>query len=269
MMPVASPGRTCLVLCPSHLGSTVSPQAWREAISAITQSQQMLGTRVIQVLLADEPASAPVAEIFAQAGYGDLAKLRYLQRRVDDLPARWPLPRGLRLLPFSNATRPLFEQAIRASYVDSLDCPALHEVRPINEVIESHKAAGAFRPDWWQVLVRDGSGSRREGGGVIPVGVLLLAGMGEKTGGLELVYLGLAPEARGKGLARYLLNVASRATFECHEQILTLAVDDANKRAIALYESCGFRLLRRRRVLARDLVRNCPLGSPIHVVDPA
>lgn len=257
IMPVAAKGRSCLVLCPSRLGKSVTPQAWREAISEIAQFQRACGTRVMQVLLAQWPSADPVAGVFAAEGFGELATLCYLHRPAAPPMLQTTLPAGMRLLQFTEAVRPLFERAVAASYIQSLDCPALHKVRPMDEVMEGHAGAGEFRPEWWHVLVREG-----RTGELAPVGVLLLAGIGEDAAaGLELVYLGMAPAMRGRGLARHLVGVALEAASRTRGGSLTLAVDDRNAPALALYESSGFELLQRRRVLGRDLVRQCALGE--------
>jgi ribosomal protein S18 acetylase RimI-like enzyme len=71
----------------------------------------------------------------------------------------------------------------------------------------------------------------------------------------ELVYLGLAPEARGKGIARGLLALAIARLGTRAERVLACAVDLQNAPALKLYERLGFRRFATRIavVRARDL----------------
>ena len=62
----------------------------------------------------------------------------------------------------------------------------------------------------------------------------------------ELVYLGVVPEARGRGIGRALLAQAMRDTAEMGLPQMGLAVDVANQPAVRLYEEAGFKEIRRR-----------------------
>jgi ribosomal protein S18 acetylase RimI-like enzyme len=95
----------------------------------------------------------------------------------------------------------------------------------------------------WGVLV-DGAGKA--------MGCLLLGEIPARRC-LELVYLGLVPEARGRGLGRILmqrvLGIASRRHFE----VTTLAVDAANVPAVGLYRRCGYVSVAQRIAMIRRL----------------
>ncbi len=162
------------------------------------------------------------------------------------------LPSGFRLASYAPAVRHLFARAIERSYVGSLDCPRMVGLRTADEALRSHRDSGEHRPEWWHVLLQ-----RREAGEV-PVGVLLLAGVGRNAaGGLELVYIGLAPEARGRGLGDLLLRVALHAASQTEGAAVTLAADEANAPALALYRRHGLTRLQRRTAMLRDLREDC------------
>ena len=57
---------------------------------------------------------------------------------------------------------------------------------------------------------------------------------------VELVYFGLAPAARGRGLARLLLQHGLWSCAEADCGTMTLAVDRDNAPAVRLYQDCGF-----------------------------
>jgi ribosomal protein S18 acetylase RimI-like enzyme len=139
------------------------------------------------------------------------------------------LEAGFQAVHWSETNRQLFAEAILASYQQTLDCPALVGLRTIDEIIEGHMAAGQFSPElWWAVRHGDD-----------PVGVMLLSPLPQRSA-MELVYLGLAPAWRGRGLGSRLLG---HGLAQAHQRGLTsmlLAVDDLNKPAVRLYQSQGF-----------------------------
>jgi ribosomal-protein-alanine N-acetyltransferase len=63
---------------------------------------------------------------------------------------------------------------------------------------------------------------------------------------VEVVYLGLAPEARGRGLGRALMLHGLGLVQQRPERVMALAVDQRNTPAVALYARLGFRTVRRR-----------------------
>jgi mycothiol synthase len=127
--------------------------------------------------------------------------------------------------------------------VETLDCPELCGLRETRDVLDSHRSAGRFDPAlWWMV--------RREGK---PAGALLL-NPSPAQGHVELVYLGLAPELRGCGVARRLMLTGLSALAGRAERDVTLAVDTRNTPALRLYESLGFRPFARRTALVRPIV---------------
>ena len=241
---VAAAGGMCLLLCPGDLGEA-PPVAARAAVAAAVASATAAdpSVRLVQALRPTE--HDPLDPILHALGFRHLADLLYLARRVQRPPRESETrpPDRTSVVTYAAATHDLFARAIEASYVGSLDCPAMHALRTIDEVIAAHKGAGAFRPDWWQVLVADGAPTE-------PLGVLLLAGTPD-GGGTEIVYLGLSPAARGRGLAAWLVRRAMAVAGAAPGKLLTLAVDARNVPAQRLYERCNFRRVHGRRVMVR------------------
>ena len=56
----------------------------------------------------------------------------------------------------------------------------------------------------------------------------------------EIYIIGTAPEARGRGLGRLLVNASLRHLSERASGVAAIYVDDANAAAVALYETAGF-----------------------------
>jgi len=78
-----------------------------------------------------------------------------------------------------------------------------------------------------------------------PVGALLLA-PSPSTDSTEVIYLGLVPDARGRGLGSALLAHGMALAVQRPEPNIGLAVDARNSPALALYTHAGFCALRRR-----------------------
>ena len=179
-----------------------------------------------------DPAS-PLARALGRAGFDRLAVLVYLRRAVWPLDRHLLLPAGLRWCHYSPFRRRQFAQTIARTYEDSLDCPKMAGLRTVRQTIAAHRHTGRFSPrTWWIAL--DG----REA-----VGISLLNNF---QGRGELVYLGTVPEARRRGIGRALLCRAIRDTAEMGLPQMGLAVDADNVPAVRLYQSMGFKEIRRR-----------------------
>jgi ribosomal protein S18 acetylase RimI-like enzyme len=167
--------------------------------------------------------------------------MHHLEHSLDDLPA--PEQRTeLRLETFRSVRHEQFTSVLQRTYEGTLDCPELNGVRTLDEIITGHRAEGKFSPDrWWLALHEDR-----------PVGVVLLA---ELLDGLswDLSYLGLAPEARGRGLGRALLDHALHFAREHLATRLILSVDGRNEPARRLYRAAGFTEFESREVLLQFL----------------
>jgi ribosomal protein S18 acetylase RimI-like enzyme len=237
---VPAPGRTAMLFAPSLSEFPETAAAAQLAIETALHDARDDGILLVQAML--EPADAAGKTVFAAAGLNQLATLCYMERRPPLHPVRFELPADLTLAPYEARTHALFAAAITRSYEQTLDCPALSGARDIHDVIEGHRSVGIFDPQLWSVILR----------GEEPVGCLLLAEIPARNG-LELVYLGLAPEARGRGLARILMQRLLAIASRRHSAVTTLAVDAANVPALRLYRRCGFTSVAQRVAMIRKL----------------
>lgn len=239
-LPVHSPGRTVLMMSSSTGSSRTMPSIISLCIDAGCRSLDPAAVQMVQLLL--EPTDTRVADAMREIGFVDLADLIYLQRTLSRAPAEPPVPEGCRLLNYSPETHSHFARGILASYEQSLDCAVLHGRRDIQDVIEGHKASGEFDPRLWFCLVEH----------EIELGVLLLAPLpGHMT--MELVYIGLAPHARGRGIGDFFLKLALHRTATADLRMLTLAVDQVNAPALHLYHRHGLAEVHRRLAMIRSL----------------
>ena len=76
--------------------------------------------------------------------------------------------------------------------------------------------------------------------------LLQLLAPSPSTDSTEVIYLGLVPEARGRGLGSALLAHGMTLAAQRPEPNIALAVDARNSPALALYTHAGFCALRRR-----------------------
>ena len=110
-------------------------------------------------------------------------------------------------------------------------------MRNLEEVLEGHQAQGIHNPEqWWLALQANEA-----------VGVLLLAEISESQG-WDLSYVGVVPEARGRGIGRELTCKALQEARAAGATQITLAVDTRNRPAWSLYLDLGFESFDRREV---------------------
>jgi ribosomal protein S18 acetylase RimI-like enzyme len=237
---VPSAGRTAMLFAPSLTEFPQAAAASQAAIGGALEDARASGVALVQAMM--EPADGAGKSVFAAAGLTQLATLTYMERKPPVQPPPVSLPADLVLAPYEASTHEQFKKAILASYQETLDCPAMSGLRDAEDVIAGHKAVGPFDPQLWSVMLRGGR----------PVGCLLLAALPARHA-LELVYLGLAPEVRGQGIGRLLMNrvlaIASRRQFDW----ATLAVDASNHPAAKLYRRCGYSSVAQRVAMIRKL----------------
>lgn len=201
------------------------------------------GGRLGQVLLDTDDRSA--LEAYRGAGFTVLTDLLYMRRGLRT-PA-WPsIPKppigGLHTESWDGRNESTIIDVMERTYEGTLDCPELCGLRRTRDVYESHRSVGSFDPDFWWIIQVDDQA----------LGLALLNPSPELDS-VELVYLGLAQELRGKGVARWALAQAGSAASSRRESWLTCAVDARNFTARKLYEALGFSEFARRVAMVRIL----------------
>lgn len=137
----------------------------------------------------------------------------------------------------------LFVSALDSTYLETLDCPELCGMRDTRDVLESHRATGKFDPRYWWLLIDEAG---------VPGACLLLNPCPEQRT-IELVYLGLAPATRGRGIGRALITYGLGITCATRNGWdVACAVDDRNAPARNLYESLGFVAFGKRAALVKQ-----------------
>lgn len=218
-----------------------------EAACKHLQSQRPQVVKMAQALT--EPAHGWAKEAYLAAGFMHVGDLTYL-RRASAAEQVLPPPNlgetvELRTFADIEATAgragadAMFGAALTASYEQTLDCPELCGMRSIEDVLDSHRSTGQFDSRlWWVILERTPSTPQQQRK---PLGCLLLNPCKDQQT-IELVYIGLATGARGRGWAKpLLLHGMSVALRGRRGYEVACAVDDRNAPARNLYASLGFR----------------------------
>jgi ribosomal protein S18 acetylase RimI-like enzyme len=222
------PGNTAIAMFPAPEEYGIRADDQQRLIDAGLERLADRRLHYVQALV--EPDATGKRNLLEASGFRHLTQLIYLQRA-----ARYPVfdPPGSEEASWIRYSRHLhanFAKMIRATYEDSQDCPELADLRPVEAVIASHKAAGEFNPALWEIALIDGEHA----------GCVLLAPLGHGSL-LELVYMGVVPGWRRRGVGRLLLR---RALAHCDAlgiDRLTAAVDARNHTARQLYSRFGFR----------------------------
>ncbi|MGA2232205.1 MAG: GNAT family N-acetyltransferase [Tepidisphaeraceae bacterium] len=251
ILPVATPGKTLLLLSPNYLADASQLEPALRLTEVVCG--QFPGIDLAQVLV--EPTAMGPCSLYPQLGFMEIAELIYLHAPVRRQRPAPPLPAGFSFAYYSEENRGLFITAIRESYQQSLDCPALNGLREIDDVLIGHQAAGGlggigdFDPSLWRVLLHQPAGSMAP---PQPCGVLLLCRT-DHNEGMELVYIGLSPHVRRRGLGSLLVQYTLATAAAHNRHRVTLAVDSRNSPALHVYFRHGFQKIAAKVAFIRDL----------------
>ncbi len=142
---------------------------------------------------------------------------------------------------------------VESTYVDTLDCPQLAKFRSAQQTLISYRQSAAFDARLWFRVFDTGPASGQ------PIGCVILANHSADEsadgGVIELVYMGLVPQARGRGLGRAVLDRAIGIAREFGADRMIMAVDLQNGPARRLYQDAGFTSLLIETVWVRSLDR--------------
>ena len=234
-----APGRTAMLFA----SRAISPRMIPVIGGLVNAAIHGLGDTPVALAQAlVDPADQHEEQIFLSGGFRRMAELDYLERPVPRFGAIPPpdLPPDTTIEPWDGSDRGLLEDLLQRTYEHTLDCPGLSELRRTSDILDGHLASGTLVPEWWLILRVQGR----------PEGVLML-NRGTDSESVELVYLGLSVEARGRGFARVLLTYGLSMLNDDRARSIVLAVDRANMPAIRLYRRAGFRFSVRRIALVR------------------
>src|SRR5262249_21984818 len=146
---IESPGRTAMVFLSGGFDDPPRREATVQLLAEPRRFADRRSIRLIQCLL--DPSARP-PQALTRAGFTPLARLDYLDRATSaPIGHAARLPPGFELCwtTYNERTHALFGETILATYQESCDCPGLTGLRLVEEIMEGHKAATKFDPDWW------------------------------------------------------------------------------------------------------------------------
>lgn len=197
-----------------------------------------------QTLLEDDARSATA---LTAAGFAHVADLVFLVAKCDGAGPNEPDARTttaasqtIEWLTYRPELHRRLANLVERTYVDSRDCPELDGLRPIDDVLAGYRATGDFSPERWLIATQQGR----------DIGCLLLTDHPEDDQ-WELIYVGVAPEFRGRGLGVVLTRHALALARRAGRRHVVLAVDAANEPALAMYRAAGFEPWERRSIFLR------------------
>jgi len=176
----------------------------------------------------------PVLDVtsYGALGFRNLADFLFCARPLASGDAATAVPGDYGWVTWAEAGRERFADVVRQTYQGTLDCPEITGKRDAALTIAAHRESGVFHPELWFLALL----------GEEPVGVLLLNFIPHQSS-YEIVYLGVVPQMRGKGVGDVLTAKAVReAAARGDARAITLAVDAANWPARQLYERWGFKV---------------------------
>ena len=242
------PGRAVFIL--SDLPKIDNPRIYdlqTHVIYSLFQWAVDQGNNFLQIIL--DPGDRPRQKICSQMGFRQLTDLIYLHRSGDTQPSNCVPPDNISWLTYEKSNHSLFRELIRRTLEDSLDSPELKKLRKLEDIISSLKAADRFEPSYCRLLkFKEPAKSNTKKQQDEPAGVLLLAPTPQRDA-LEIIYIGIVPQMRGKGLGKVLLSEAVNCAEQIGVKSVLVSIDCRNKPAHKLYEKFGFKSLLRRSVL--------------------
>jgi ribosomal protein S18 acetylase RimI-like enzyme len=201
-----------------------------ELVRAALGRLRKAGAKLVEALLL--PSERGLGDPLLRNGFRLITRLVYLRRPLAASDGQQAgAPPGLRLTctAYSDATCEAFHETLLRSYEQTQDCPELNGVRDVAEIIAGHKAQGVFDPARWWLALADGR----------PAGVVILTEVADWFS-WDVAYVGVVPEARGRGIGAALMGRALAAAVAAGAAQMTLAVDERNRTARHLYARLGF-----------------------------
>jgi len=236
--------------------SEVAAALVRGALAGLRDS----GVAIAQAVL-DAESDPRGAVDLARGGMPRVTDLVYMRRGTAApplTPSRPPTPQTtLSWRGVEEVGEPALRAVLTASYQGSLDMPEIEGARSLDDILEGHRGPTFQNPERWRLGFLPGESEA--------TAALLLSAAADRDA-WEVVYLGLAPRGRGRGLGEQAVAHAL-ALARPHARAIELAVDARNGPAVRLYRRTGFVPFERRAVhlavLARAAVRPGAGGLPL------
>lgn len=229
-------GRTAMIYPPyAKVGDS---DACEKILAAMLDFCGRRGARTAQSLISLD--HGPAADCLRAGGLAHLTDLVYLVSLGGTFPDAPPAG-PLEFVTYDPAIEDRYGKILERTYEDTHDCPELNGVRSTADTLDGYRATGRFDPRLWLLATLEGH----------DVGCLLMTEHEERV--VELIYMGLARDVRGRGLGLDLVRQGQWRARTLGAERMVVAVDARNERALAVYGAAGFVGWDRRSVFFRAL----------------
>jgi len=232
------PDGTFLALQPVTLPT--EPEATRHGIyEVLLEFADKEHARLVMILVdcqqfADET-------LFHQFDFKKISELLNLNAERAVFPAKRPNSR-LTFCPYKNELWQEMVALVEKTYENTHDFPGLTGIGSAESILCGYQESHEFDSSLWYFIEFQSQ----------IIGVLLLTQM-EHAEHLELTYLGLILEFRGRGLSHEIVQFAQFVAFQRNESHLLVSVDVANTPALNAYLQNGFHIHDQKEIYVRFL----------------
>jgi GNAT superfamily N-acetyltransferase len=230
------PGKTAQVWLPCLVENEQASTA-AALLQAVGQWLDQRQVCVAQILL--ETVTTEDDMLIHEGGFDYLTDLLYLVSLKDDFPLT-PVSSPLTFESYNYQNHNRLSQIVDSTYLNTLDCKKLNNIRKLDDVLEGYRATGEFAPAYWLIVRHENQ----------DVGCLLMADYPQYEN-MELVYMGIIPTYRGRGWGMDVARHAQWLARQSGRLRLVLAVDASNHPALKMYAALGFKAWDQRRVYYR------------------
>jgi ribosomal protein S18 acetylase RimI-like enzyme len=196
----------------------------RRCVAAAVERLTALGARIAQALA---PRGGVFGTALADAGVPRVTEVVQLAARPEVVPRR--VAASARIERRESRDRETFAALVATTYDGSLDIPELNGAWSMADVFAGYDCDAATDPSEWWVAVEAG----RERG-------CLIVRRWADLAAHEILYLGVAPTGRRRGVGAWLCGQAAILAAAAGSGSLFLSVDARNEPALSLYRSAGF-----------------------------
>ena len=230
------PGRMALIRNVTLLGSEPDAIA-QQMIQAL--DRQLISAPGSFSMVHLRNAVAAQASWFESCGYSLLSQVETVCLPLTE-PVTAPHPSPLQFAAGAEHRRNELANIIQATYQASLDCPKLQQFRSIEDILDSYEHQG-IAPAGWSFVQYKGE----------TMGCLLMSAFSQQRT-WELTYLGLIPEARGKGWGNQIVQYGCFLAAQHGAELVITSVDKANQPALDIYHQRGFMLIDKAHIYAKN-----------------
>jgi mycothiol synthase len=228
-------------LMPAEISGELNDAAAAALIHQAVEVARQGGVLIVQSLL--HPADERAVGWLKSCGFSYLTDVLHLVCPRESFPATIDAT-DLQFMAFDESPemRKRLPQLILRTYEGSQDCPQLNGLRAIDDVLANYQAVGEYNPQRWFMVRRENA----------DVGCLLLAEHPQEND-WEIVYLGVTPQFRRRGLGLQFVRQAQFLAAQSAAEQLSLAVDAVNRPALAIYRASGFTERAKHRLFMRRI----------------